>query len=71
MRRLLLLVALVLVSATGLAASADSAGEAPRVEQFTPSGTAKQMRQVLARFSTPMVAFGDPRAPAPFEITAS
>ena len=65
MRRLLLLVGLVLLSATGLASSAK---DAPRVEQFTPTGTAKQVRQVAVRFSVPMVAFGDPRAQDPFEI---
>jgi len=32
-----------------------------RVELFSPQGTAKGARQVTARFSEPMVAFGDPR----------
>ncbi|MBP1621939.1 MAG: hypothetical protein H6Q02_2706, partial [Acidobacteria bacterium] len=65
MRRLLLLVGLVLLNATSLASSAQ---DAPRVEQFTPTGTAKAVRQVAVRFSAPMVAFGDPRAPDPFAI---
>lgn len=65
MPRLLSILALLLWSASGLASTA---GDAPRVEQFTPTGTAKQVRQVSVRFSVPMVAFGDPRAPSPFEI---
>jgi uncharacterized protein YfaS (alpha-2-macroglobulin family) len=38
------------------------------VEAFTPKGTVKDVRQVAARFSEPMVAFGDPRLAAPFDI---
>jgi len=64
-RRLLSLVALVLVGAASLAPSAT---EVPRVEEFTPTGTAKEVRQAVARFSAPMVAFGDPRASDPFDI---
>ncbi|MFT3907423.1 MAG: MG2 domain-containing protein [Steroidobacteraceae bacterium] len=41
---------------------------APRVELFSPRGTAQQVRQVTARFSAPMVALGDPRLPDPFTI---
>lgn len=40
-----------------------------RVELFSPQGTAKNTRQVTARFSEPMVTFGDPRGPEPFTIT--
>ncbi len=65
MPRLLSILALLVWSASGLVSAA---GDAPRVEQFTPTGTAKQVRQVAARFSATMVAFGDPRAPAPFEV---
>src|SRR5258705_13051191 len=32
---------------------------APHVELFSPLGTAKQVRQVVARFSVPIVALGD------------
>jgi uncharacterized protein YfaS (alpha-2-macroglobulin family) len=40
-----------------------------RVESFSPQGTVKEVRQVHARFSEPMVPFGDPRAAVmPFEI---
>lgn len=39
------------------------------VEQFTPQGTVKDVRQVTARFSEPMVPFGDLRdVAAPFAI---
>ncbi|MES2015457.1 MAG: MG2 domain-containing protein [Pseudomonadota bacterium] len=38
------------------------------VESFSPKGTVKEVRQVAARFSEPMVAFGDPRLAAPFDI---
>ncbi|MES2075280.1 MAG: MG2 domain-containing protein [Pseudomonadota bacterium] len=38
------------------------------VESFSPSGTIKQVRQVQARFSAQMVAFGDLRLDAPFSI---
>ena len=39
-----------------------------RVEAFNPEGQVKQVRQATARFSQPMVAFGDPRAPQPFDV---
>ncbi len=38
------------------------------IEQFSPTGEVKLPRQVAVRFSTPMVNFGDPRGPEPFEI---
>src|SRR5262249_4795398 len=38
------------------------------VELFSPRGTAKQVRQVSARFSVPIVALGDPRLADPFRI---
>ncbi|NHZ95890.1 MG2 domain-containing protein [Massilia sp. CCM 8734] len=38
------------------------------VEAFTPTGTVKAVRQVTARFSAPMVAFGDARMAEPFTI---
>jgi hypothetical protein len=41
---------------------------AVRVELFSPRGTAKQVRQVTARFSVPMVALGDPRLADPFTV---
>ncbi len=38
------------------------------VESFNPSGEVKDVRQVAARFSEPMVAFGDLRPASPFDI---
>jgi len=47
-----------------LAADADG-----RVAAFSPQGTVKQVRQVAARFSEPMVPLGDPRGAAdPFDV---
>ena len=39
-----------------------------RVEQFSPQGVVKDIRQVSVRFSEQMVAFGDPRLSDPFDI---
>ncbi|HYH42591.1 MAG TPA: MG2 domain-containing protein, partial [Burkholderiales bacterium] len=41
---------------------------AAQVQLFTPQGEAKGARQVTARFSEPMVAFGDPRLADPFNV---
>jgi uncharacterized protein YfaS (alpha-2-macroglobulin family) len=38
------------------------------VELFSPQGTARQVRQVTARFTAPMVTLGDPRLPDPFDV---
>jgi uncharacterized protein YfaS (alpha-2-macroglobulin family) len=38
------------------------------IEMFSPEGTVSAVRQATARFSAPMVPFGDLRAPAPFEV---
>ncbi len=62
--RELLPVLFISLFALDIAAAADQAG----VEMFSPQGTVKGVRQVSARFSEPMVAFGDPRLAAPFEI---
>ncbi|RJR25907.1 MAG: alpha-2-macroglobulin [Desulfobacteraceae bacterium] len=49
--------------------SAASAAEYSKVEFFSPQGTAKNIRQVKARFNQPMVSFGDPRTDdMPFEV---
>ena len=47
------------------------AGLAPAAEvtRFSPQGTVKQVRQASATFSEPMVAFGDPAAADPFDVT--
>ena len=57
------LLALVLLSVFVPAAIAE-----PQVESFSPQGTVKGVRQVAARFSEPMVPFGDPRLGEPFAI---
>lgn len=41
---------------------------AAQLESLSPQGEVKDVRQVAARFSEPMVAFGDPRLPDPFEV---
>ena len=49
-----------------------SGQEAAKVESFSPQGTVKNIRQVNARFTQPMVAFGDPRSlSAPFEVNCA
>jgi len=39
-----------------------------RVDAFSPQGEVREVRQVVARFSQPMVTFGDLRAQAPFDV---
>ncbi len=47
---------------------AAQAQEAPHIEQFSPQGFVKDVRQVAVRFSAPMVSFGDPDAASPFTV---
>jgi uncharacterized protein YfaS (alpha-2-macroglobulin family) len=42
--------------------------EPATVELFSPQGPVKKVRQAAARFSEPMVAFGDPRLSDPFDV---
>ena len=42
---------------------------AAEVTRFSPQGTVKQVRQASAAFSEPMVAFGEPAAADPFDVT--
>ena len=58
----------VIVGLTVLLSGPLKAAE-PQVEVFSPQGAVKDVRQVSARFSVPMVPFGDPRLADPFEIT--
>lgn len=51
-----------------LSLSAGAAQAAVRVEAFSPAGTVKGVRQVTASFTAPVVRFGDPRLPDPFQI---
>jgi hypothetical protein len=44
------------------------AASAAQVDSFSPQGEVRGARQVAVRFSEPMVAFGDPRLPEPFQI---
>ena len=44
-------------------------GHGAQVEQFSPQGMVKEVRQVTARFSEPMVPFGDPRLADPFTVS--
>lgn len=57
-------VALLLVLFTALVHA-----ESPRVEQFTPRGTVKNVRQASASFATSMVPFGEPLLPDPFAVS--
>ena len=59
------MVSVLMCAATQGTASVDAA---PAVDSFAPEGVAKQVRQVTARFTVPMVALGDPQLPDPFEI---
>ena len=61
---LILLALLFLPPATGRA----QADGMPRVEFFSPQGSTANVKQVMARFSAAMVAFGDPRQESPFAI---
>jgi alpha-2-macroglobulin len=63
-------VSALLTPVAGIAASLPNAPAATAaIEVFSPEGETKQVRQVTARFSTPMVTLGDPRLPDPFERT--
>ncbi len=39
-----------------------------RVQEFSPQGTVRTVRQARVQFSEPIVPFGDPRAADPFDI---
>ena len=43
----------------------------PKVEMFSPTGAIARVEQIKVRFATPMVAFGDPRLPAPLSGNCS
>lgn len=49
-------------------ASLVSCAHAAGVDVFSPSGEVKKVRQVAVRFSEAMVALGDPREAAPFDV---
>jgi hypothetical protein len=54
----------LLIVAAGFGVRAVSAPQAA-VELFSPTGSVERVEQIKLRFTTPMVAFGDPRLPAP------
>jgi uncharacterized protein YfaS (alpha-2-macroglobulin family) len=62
------LAVLLLSLLTMTIASPCRAAEEARVDAFSPKGVVKGVRQVTARFSEPMTAFGDPRNESPFQI---
>ncbi|MEX5746114.1 MG2 domain-containing protein [Massilia sp. X63] len=64
LNRLRALLALFLCAAGAL----PHAAAQTTVDAFSPEGQVKAVRQVTARFSAPMAAFGDPRAQAPFAV---
>lgn len=45
--------------------------QAGGISRFSPQGEVPNVRQVRATFSEPAVRFGDPRAPAPFDMACS
>jgi len=56
-------------SAGAAAQGVQSAPSAPTaIELFAPEGVVSEVRQATARFSNPMVPFGDLRAPAPIDV---
>jgi len=62
--------ALLLATLVGFAlpAQGSAAKAQTTLESFSPLGETAKVRQVVARFSAPMVSFGDPRAVQPFEV---
>ncbi|MEO8848752.1 MAG: alpha-2-macroglobulin, partial [Casimicrobiaceae bacterium] len=66
MARVATLRALRMLCLSGLIACCTAGAQS--VTSFSPQGEVKAVRQVTARFATPMVAFGDPRGVAPFTI---
>jgi hypothetical protein len=59
-------VVLRLFAIAGVCTATVASGQA--VENFSPQGVVKGVRQATARFATPMVPFGDPRELDPFDI---
>jgi len=57
-----------LLGVLGAAGATAQAADGPGVELFAPQGEVKEVRQVTARFTTPMVPFGDPRLVEPFDV---
>src|SRR5262249_20953969 len=64
------LAASLITLAVGAALGAGPASAA-EVSSFSPRGTVRQVRQVAAAFSEPMVAFGDLGAADPFDVACA
>jgi len=62
------ILACLLATAPPSAHSQEPTQASAQVEWFSPMGYLKQIRQVTARFSAPMVALGDPRLKDPFTV---
>ncbi|HTD06696.1 MG2 domain-containing protein [Undibacterium sp.] len=45
--------------------------DAAAISRFSPQGEVAQVRQVRASFSEPAIQFGDPKAPAPFDVNCA
>src|SRR5215470_20131936 len=67
-RRVSLLLVAVLL---GVVPSALAQSSGPQVIGFSPQGVVKQVRQVRAQFSSPMVPLGDPRLTDPFDVACA
>ena len=65
-----ILAATTLIAALGLGAAFHRA-DAARIASVSPQGKVAQVRQVVAKFDEPMVAFGNTAAPAPGKLTCS
>jgi uncharacterized protein YfaS (alpha-2-macroglobulin family) len=50
---------------------AASSAQALQITQFSPQGEVARVRQVVAKFDSAAVQFGDPKAPAPLELRCS
>ncbi|KAK47405.1 alpha-2-macroglobulin [Caballeronia jiangsuensis] len=65
-----ILAATTLIAALGLGAAFHRA-DAARIASVSPQGKVAQVRQVVAKFDEPMIAFGSAAAPAPGQVTCS
>ncbi len=60
-----------IVGVAALVTARAGSGPPPAVAAFAPTGSVERVEQIKVRFATPMVAFGDPRLPAPVAGTCS
>jgi uncharacterized protein YfaS (alpha-2-macroglobulin family) len=63
--------AAAVVGVVTLATARAGSGPSPAVAAFAPTGSVERVEQIKIRFATPMVAFGDPRLPAPIAGSCS